>query len=247
MKFETYFASLEPFAAVQTTQALTRQLERACGLLGFDTIVQGLQSRNGMEGAVQVMSTSVVSSPWHAHYIRQKYYEIDPRMQHCARRLMPIPWSIDSTYQDPRERQMAEEQQDFGVRAGIFAPTHTTDGRFTVICVGLRNVPHAAAREVLKHAQPLLPTLGAYAHEALTRIHDAATQRRVKPAIPLTRRERDCLQWAAVGKTSWEIGQVLHITERTANFHLGNAMTKLGCHSRQHAIVKALGLRLIQI
>jgi DNA-binding CsgD family transcriptional regulator len=63
----------------------------------------------------------------------------------------------------------------------------------------------------------------------------------------LTRREQDCLQWAAAGKTSWEIGQVLHITERTVNFHLGHTMSKLGCHSRQHAIVKALALGWIKL
>ena len=38
---------------------------------------------------------------------------------------------------------------------------------------------------------------------------------------------------------------MLHIAERTVNFHLSNAMTKLGSHSRQHAIVKALMQGLI--
>ena len=48
---------------------------------------------------------------------------------------------------------------------------------------------------------------------------------------PLTQREKTCLQWAAVGKTSWEMGVILGLTERTVNFHIHNACRKLGSFS----------------
>ncbi|OWT59087.1 helix-turn-helix domain-containing protein [Candidimonas nitroreducens] len=57
---------------------------------------------------------------------------------------------------------------------------------------------------------------------------------------PLTDRELDCLSWAAIGKTSWEIGAILGIAERTANFHIHNACRKLQVHGRQAAITAAL-------
>lgn len=56
----------------------------------------------------------------------------------------------------------------------------------------------------------------------------------------LTDRELSCLQWAALGKTSWEMGVILGLTERTVNFHIHNACRKLGVHSRQAAITAAL-------
>lgn len=56
----------------------------------------------------------------------------------------------------------------------------------------------------------------------------------------LTDRELCCLQWAALGKTSWEMGVILGLTERTINFHIHNACRKLGVHSRQAAITAAL-------
>ncbi|RTZ45763.1 LuxR family transcriptional regulator [Candidimonas sp. SYP-B2681] len=57
---------------------------------------------------------------------------------------------------------------------------------------------------------------------------------------PLTSRELACLRWAAFGKTSWEMGVILGLTERTINFHIHNACRKLGVHGRQAAITAAL-------
>ncbi|HUH89003.1 MAG TPA: helix-turn-helix transcriptional regulator [Pusillimonas sp.] len=56
---------------------------------------------------------------------------------------------------------------------------------------------------------------------------------------PLSRRELECLHWASLGKTSWEIGAILGITERTINFHIQNACRKLQVRGRQAAITAA--------
>ncbi|HEX2520404.1 MAG TPA: helix-turn-helix domain-containing protein [Castellaniella sp.] len=56
----------------------------------------------------------------------------------------------------------------------------------------------------------------------------------------LTKREHDCLYWAAHGKTSWEIGQILGISERTVNFHIANTCDKLAVRTRQAAITAAI-------
>lgn len=64
--------------------------------------------------------------------------------------------------------------------------------------------------------------------------------------LPLTNREQECLQWASQGKTSWEIGKILGITERTANFHINNACRKLSVRSRQAAIAIALSSGILE-
>ena len=66
----------------------------------------------------------------------------------------------------------------------------------------------------------------------------------MKP-LTLTDRELCCLQWAAVGKTSWEMGVILGLSERTINFHIHNACRKLGVHGRQAAITVALQAGLL--
>ncbi|HUG59201.1 MAG TPA: helix-turn-helix domain-containing protein [Candidimonas sp.] len=62
---------------------------------------------------------------------------------------------------------------------------------------------------------------------------------------PLTDRELTCLRWAALGKTSWEMGVILGLTERTINFHIHSACQKLGVHGRQAAITSAFRLGLL--
>jgi DNA-binding CsgD family transcriptional regulator len=64
--------------------------------------------------------------------------------------------------------------------------------------------------------------------------------------INLTEREKECLLWAAEGKTGWEIANIIRISERTVTFHLQNAVQKLGVVNRQQAISRALSLRLIE-
>ena len=54
----------------------------------------------------------------------------------------------------------------------------------------------------------------------------------------LTKRELECIRWASEGKTSWEISQLLTISQRTVDFHLANCITKTDSTSRQQAIVK---------
>jgi len=61
----------------------------------------------------------------------------------------------------------------------------------------------------------------------------------------LTTRELACLGWAAVGKTSWEMGVILGLAERTVNFHIHNACAKLQVHGRQAAITAALQAGLL--
>jgi DNA-binding CsgD family transcriptional regulator len=56
----------------------------------------------------------------------------------------------------------------------------------------------------------------------------------------LTPREILCLQWCKEGKTNWEIGEILVISEKTVEFHLGNVMKKLGAANRITAVVSGL-------
>jgi len=53
-------------------------------------------------------------------------------------------------------------------------------------------------------------------------------------------REKEVLKWIIEGKTNWEIGVILHISERTVKFHVQNLMKKLRATNRYHIVAKAL-------
>ncbi|WP_250656424.1 response regulator transcription factor [Alkalimarinus coralli] len=62
----------------------------------------------------------------------------------------------------------------------------------------------------------------------------------------LTNREIAVLEWVKQGKSTWDISQVLSITERTVNFHVKNIYRKLGVVSRAQAVAVAIDLGLIE-
>jgi DNA-binding response OmpR family regulator len=65
--------------------------------------------------------------------------------------------------------------------------------------------------------------------------------------VDLTEREAETLTWAARGKTSCEIAQILGLTKRTVDFHIDNARLKLNATTRMHAAVKATAGQLIEL
>ena len=61
----------------------------------------------------------------------------------------------------------------------------------------------------------------------------------------ISKREVECLEWTAIGKTSWEISVILGISESTVTFHLRNATAKLNASNRTHAVSISLKTGLI--
>ena len=63
----------------------------------------------------------------------------------------------------------------------------------------------------------------------------------------LSRREIEVLTWVAEGKSSTVIGTLLGISARTVNFHVENAVRKLGAANRSQAAVFAAQRGVITI
>lgn len=61
----------------------------------------------------------------------------------------------------------------------------------------------------------------------------------------LGQREVETLTWAARGKTSAEIGEILGLSKRTVDFHIERARGKLGVATRVQAVMKATSGQLI--
>ena len=84
----------------------------------------------------------------------------------------------------------------------------------------------------------LVSLVSTYAVGRAMQLHTMATK--TIDHIELTPRERECLQWAAVGKSEWEISQILGISEHTSEKHLLNAKSKLGAVNRVQAVAEAI-------
>lgn len=61
-----------------------------------------------------------------------------------------------------------------------------------------------------------------------------------------TTREIEVLTWIASGKSDWQIGQILNISDKTVNFHVENMKRKCGVATRIQVVVRAVQQGKIQ-
>jgi DNA-binding NarL/FixJ family response regulator len=78
------------------------------------------------------------------------------------------------------------------------------------------------------------------------RLAGAAEKAATRVDFKLTERELQTLTWASRGKSSADVAVILGISERTVNFHLDNAMRKVGVATRVQAAVKCAMLGIIK-
>ena len=120
---------------------------------------------------------------------------------------------------------------------------HMPEGRHFVLGVD-RDKPIPADRHAVTRLVADLQLFAVHAQDAAQRI--LAPPASVPGAPSLTPRELETLRWTMEGKTAWEVGSVLGISERTAALHVNNATHKLGCVNKHQAVLKALRLGLIR-
>ena len=66
-------------------------------------------------------------------------------------------------------------------------------------------------------------------------------------SVQLSPREREALIWVKAGKSNEQIAEIMLVTERTVQFHINNAMMKLGASNRISAVVIGLQRGLIRL
>ncbi|CAG0992682.1 Transcriptional activator protein AnoR [Burkholderiales bacterium] len=166
----------------------------------------------------------------------------DPVMQHCKRNSVPIVWNQE-TYTSVGQGEKWEVQARFGYCTGIALALHLPEGRHFMLGVD-RDRPLPKAPEELTRLVADLQLFAVHAQDAALRVLVPASPQSDIPA--LTPRELESLRWTMEGKTAWELGNILGISERTAVLHVNNATHKLGCVNKHQAVLKALRLGLIR-
>ena len=209
--------------------------------LGFNTVSATLVLDH-MLGEAEFITIDNTPQNYKALFASPKKGRHDPVMQHCKRQSVPIIWD-QSTYVGEGLGEMWEEQARFGYSSGIALALHLPEGRHFFMGVDRdRPVPLDAVE--LTRVVADLQLFAVYAQDAAQRILVPSPK---DPALPaLTPRELESLRWTMEGKTAWEVGSVLGISERTAALHVNNATHKLGCINKHQAVLKALRLGLLR-
>lgn len=208
--------------------------------LGFETVSAITVIDLGM-GKSEFIKVDNTPADYAEPYTDPASYRRDPVMQHCKRASVPIIWDQD-TYVERGAADLWEQQATYGYRTGIAMALHLPEGRHFVLGVD-RDQALPADPEELQRLVADLQLFAVHAQDAAMRLLVPTPLQPERPA--LTPRELEALRWTMDGKTAWEVGALMGISERTAVMHVTNAMHKLGCVNKHQAVLKALRLGLI--
>jgi LuxR family quorum-sensing system transcriptional regulator CciR len=135
-----------------------------------------------------------------------------------------------------RQRDILESARKFGLAEGFTVPVHVP-GEYQGTC----NFGARSLEKLAPDALPKAQLIGAFAFEAARRIMRARRRDQGLAQIPeLTMRQLDCVTLVAMGKTDWEIGRILGISESTAHEHIEAARKRYGVSKRTQLVIRAL-------
>jgi LuxR family quorum sensing-dependent transcriptional regulator len=176
---------------------------------------------------------------WRQRYFEKNYFPNDPAALHLQRSTDPYTWTDILACRDytPAQRRIVYEAGEFGMHGALVVPLVGVDTRTAIIELAGPN------KDLGPREKAHLRLAASCTHSRLRSIWKP----RRNSLPPLSQREREVLQWAAVGKSDWEIGEILSISEKTANAHIENVKRKYGVTSRIHAVVKGINCRAIHV
>ena len=221
-----------------TTSKIIRQM-------GYEHFIYGVRVITSLAHPYQFIFSGYPKE-WRSRYIEAGYEEIDPTVHHCIKNksVIPIIWN-DHLFKTQRLAQLMDEAKQFGLANGVSLAVHGGRGESAMLSMST-SYSSAKAKQIIIKNLGKAQLLACYLHEAVQRI--VLTKEAFPLAqVELTNREKECLLWAAEGKTSWEIAHIIGTSERTVIFHLQNVSRKMGVSSRQHAIARAISMGLVTI
>ena len=163
------------------------------------------------------------SREWQARYFLKQYVTVDPVISRGRQALLPFDWET-LIVDDPAIMGFFSDALNHNVgRNGISIPVRSRKGAFSVVSFSSNDSRLQWEAYKAKNMVKL---------QLLSVLIDSAANINSKlPAAPvsLSRREEQCLIWAARGKTYQEIGDILNLT-------FGSVKNSSGCGAPQTSL-----------
>jgi DNA-binding CsgD family transcriptional regulator len=178
------------------------------------------------------------SRDWQTRYFLKDYVHVDPVIARGRNGLLPFDWETMATG-DPILQAFFADAAKHGVgRNGLSIPVRNREG------------VHALVSFTSDHSRTewdLYKRTNMVKLQRLSALIDSAADVEAKLPSPVTlsKGEEQCLVWAAKGKTSREIAEVMNLGFGSVNARLDTARSKLHCMNLSHAIAVAVATGVI--
>lgn len=228
---------LQALLSINDENTLFSQIVRFGQQLGFDYCAYGLRMPVPLTRPATLMYNNYPDA-WKNRYVQEGYLAIDPTVKHGMHSHLPVLWT-DETFASARN--LWEDARAHGLCVGWAQSNRDAQG-----IGGMLSLARSAEQFTRKELQDKgykLSWLVQVAHLGMVR----CLADRIMPEAnaKLSAREIEVLRWTAEGKTSSEVAQLINISERTVNFHISNAIVKLGASNKTSAAIRAAVLGLL--
>ena len=211
----------------------------ALGVTAFSCSRQ--DSRN--PGGPPIVLAERGAEGWDRYMADQGYFTVNPCVRWTALGRPAFTWRDVKTERRRdgdtpiKERNLWADAADNGMRDGLVVRTTAPTGQVlsTRMITGEPRI-RAADQSLLESLAIVFSTLR---HRFYEQAADAPLN------TTLTRREAECLRWAAQGLHDYAIAERMSISAHTVRNHMQNAMRKLRAPSRLAAYYRALSLRAL--
>ncbi len=184
-----------------------------------------------------------INEDWCERYREKRYVFSDSTVQLGLQSKYPFAWSDvrdKKRISSISKRIFEEAETEFGYKDGLVVPIHLDNGSISMFSIiGEKPDISDAVRRGLGMAAVFMHSKAR--HFAIEE-RDIASP---KAPVSVSRRQLDCIQWVAEGKSDWEISKILGISESTVHNHIEAAKKGFAVNTRVQAVVEASRRRLI--
>lgn len=222
---------------VSDMASLREVIDLSCGELGFHSFAIVHHIRFGRPSTDKVRLSNYPLD-WLAKLREDEHFR-EPVLKAAERASSGFLWSRLEKHVPlgDRERRYMASAERYGLAEGFTVPNHVPGETFGSCHFAVRR-----RSDLLDENLPAAQALGCFAFEKARQIlqeNHQPSEEYVLPA-PLTDRQRDCVMFAARGKSDWVIGQLLNIHPRTVGDHIEAAKRRYSVSTRAQLIVRAL-------
>lgn len=255
MRTEDLVTSIESARSIEELKSIMHREVQRNGFHSFGF----MHTETGRE--TKTFFATSTTQGWVDDYIGNNFAKDDPCAVHAKRTNLPFSWSdtplpLRRGVRNPAARRIMDAAADHSFRDGLVVPCHYTDalGRhYSSSAVAYWTDDVGLFQRVMRKREYRFEFQLVMIYWA-TRAMNLLAEGRLTHRDPidaegqplerdvLTDRERDCLIWAAKGKTVAETAVILTISRETVVSHLSNAQRKLNCSNKTHAVATALML-----
>lgn len=224
--------------AVDETDFLAKA-QVAARAIGFEHVVFGFEWRRKSLPPLQHMTTGWPDD-YQQIYAERGFIMRDPTVPYCQTHTAPLEWD-ETMYNTPESKEILEESRKFGLGHGLCVPVHEFGAVSSMMSLG-RDKPfeNDLEREMVIAGGNVLANC---AHVVIKRVLFPAFAAELR--AQLTRRELECLQWIAQGKSNTVIADILRISENAVEYHLKSLFPKLRVTTRVQAAIVAVEMNLV--